>query len=319
MSRAFSDAANLFPVKGELALSHTIKEAALQVKVSSGQMSSWWAWDDLAFEEKLNRLQSELMTASIDTVFLLQVTTGLALENERVNISIDALIKAIGWKPRDVREREAMRLSVWRWLLVIEASEVTGQRKGKYHDALTKKQLLTEFWTPFIRITGIEYKAGRTDKRESPLRVSFVAGDTLNRYRNNSQVLSAIGDVLKIASLPSGKPTGAWARGIAPALNHLWRVNAKNAHKQNDQTVTFSRHFTRAELLRMYRAAPSVESILESPNPRRAIEYWSGAVEKIKQQGFISHYEEMGRSLPPVERRTRLRQATRHKDTQGVC
>jgi hypothetical protein len=161
MSRAFSDAANLFPVKGELALSHTIKDAALQVKVSSGQMSSWWAWDDLAFEEKLNRLQSELMTASINTVFLLQVTTGLALENERVNISIDALIKAIGWKPRDVREREAMRLSVWRWLLVIEASEVTGQRKGKYHDALTKKQLLTEFWTPFIRITGIEYEAGR--------------------------------------------------------------------------------------------------------------------------------------------------------------
>jgi hypothetical protein len=308
VSQAFSDSANHSPVKGEFALSHTVKDAALQVKISSGQMSSWWGWDDLALEEKLTRLQAELMTANTDTVFLLQVTTGLALKNERVTISIDDLIKAIGWKPRDVAEREAMRLAVWRWLLIIEASEVTGQRKGKYHDSLTNKQLLTEFWTPFIRITGIEYEAGReqrTDKKDSPLRVSFVAGDTLNKYRKNAQVLSAIGDVLQIASLPSGKPTGAWARGISLALNQLWRVNAKNGHRENDQTVKFSRNFTRAELLRMYRATPTVESVLESPNPRRAIEYWSGAVEKIKQLGFISHYEEKGRSLPPIEKRTR--------------
>jgi hypothetical protein len=265
-------------------------------------------WDDLQVEEKMTRLQAELMTVNIETVFLLQVTTGLALENEWVNISIDDLMKAMGWKPRDVRAREAMRLLVWRWLLIIEASEVTGQRKGKYHDSLTKKQLLIEFWTPFIKITGIEYEAGREqrpDKMESPLRVSFVAGDTLNKYRNNRQVVSGIGDVLQVASLPNGKPTGAWARGISLALNQLWRVNAKNGHRDNDRTVKFSRHLTRSELLRMYRAAPTVESAIDGPNPRRAIDYWYGAIEKVRRLGFISHYEEMGRSLPPIERRTR--------------
>jgi hypothetical protein len=295
------------PVKGELALSHTIKDAVLQVKVASGQMPSWWGWDHLQIEEKMTCLHAELMTVNIETVFLLQVITGFALKYDRVNISIDDLIKAIGWKPRDVREREAMRLLMWRWLLIIEASEVTGQRKGKYHDPLTKKQLLTEFWTPFIRITGIEYEAGReqrADKMEAPLRVSFVAGDTLNKYRNNRQVISGIGDVLQIASLPSGKASGAWARGLSLALNQYWRVNAKNGHRENS-TVSFSRHLTRSELLRMYRATPTVESVIDSPNPRRAVEYWSAAIEKIKGLGFIAQYEELGRALPPIERRTR--------------
>jgi hypothetical protein len=308
VSQAFSDAANLFPVKGEFALSHAIKDAALQVKVSSGQMSSWWAWDDLAIEEKLNRLRAELITASIDTVFLLQVVTGLALENERVNISIDDLIKAIGWKPRDVTEREPMRLLVWRWLLIIEATEVVGQRKGRYHDRLTNKQLLTEFWTPFMRITAIEYEAVRSvrrDRMQAPLRVSFVAGDTLNKYRNNGQVLSAIGDVLGIAKLPRGRVTGAWASGICLALNQVWRVNAKNGHRDNDRTVKFSRNFTRSELLGMFRPVPTVESILEGPNPLRAVVYWNGAVEEIRRLGLVSSYAEIGRTLPPVNRRTR--------------
>ena len=271
-------------------------------------MSQWWGWDGLALDEKMDCLHAELQTADINTVLLLQVVTGLALHNERVNIAIDDLIKAIGWEPYDAAQREQMRLSVWRWLLIIEASEVVGQRKGKYKDRDTGKQLLTEFWEPFIRLTGSEYEGGREqrdDKTESPLRVSFVAGDTLNKYRDNRGVLSDVGDVLQIARLSRGKPSGAWACAISLALNQLWRINAKHARPCFGGSVKFSRYFTRAELLGMYRVTSSVDSILNGPNPRRAAEYWDSAIAKLERLDLIGHYEETGRKLPSISARSK--------------
>ena len=302
---------NFEMLPGEIALVHTLGKYRHQVKVTPGQMPESFGWEPIAspYSQYL-RLGSYLLNQRpIDFVFLMHTVIEMALQNERCTVDTDDFIPALGWQPHKgkTKAREEMRLQIWQWLLVLEASEIIGVRRGVYRDP-AGKQIPVESWDPFIRITGKEFETGRQmrlDDVEAPLRVSFVAGETLNRFRGNSQILSFIGNIRKVGQLPFGKPKRAWARSICLALHQIWRTDASNAQdsrpgdEKNKASVKITRKITRYELLNMFEVEPYIKEIINGPNPQRAVQYWDGAIKELKspQLDIISYYKPMGRSL----------------------
>jgi hypothetical protein len=121
----------------------------------------------------------------------------------------------------------------------------------------------------------------------------------VQQWRGNHRVLSYFGDVRKLAAIPAGKPSGAWAQAIGLALQQWWREKSSTAipaltGDDNRLTVRFVQHPTRRLLLDMFPPTPTVDDILNSHDPGRAKSYWRDAITLLKQTGMIAHYRELG-------------------------
>ena len=172
----------------------------------------------------------------------------------------------------------------------------TEQRRGLYPDPDTKKK------TPVAIVDRLVTLGPRLmpeqqafDNSVPPYEISFKPGDALERYRGNRKVLTDYGNVRRIASIPAKQPSGRWARAIGLTLNQLWRQESKRAvikhsthgDQKNELQVQF-KPFTRRELLtEYYKAVPYVEDILNGTNPKRAREYWDGAIQHLKLKKVI--------------------------------
>jgi hypothetical protein len=278
-------------VIGELALRHVVREQPLQVKFLPGR----WLMECWPQAPSHETLYGELAMAGVPAVLLAHVTIGLALEQHEVTISLDDLMLLIGWKPRSSAERKDFRQRLWHLLMLLDSLLVIGTReRGVYRGA--DRQPLTNMTTQdaMISIVGRADAQLPIDGSVPPDEVTFVAGPWLNRFRENHQVLPHFGDVLRLAQLPDGQPSGAWARCIGLALQQFWREKAASsglghAGEDNTPTVRFSRLPTRRELLDMFPADPRFYyvTLLADGRPGRMLDYWNSAIMLLKQIDFI--------------------------------
>ena len=93
-------------------------------------------------------------------------------------------------------------------------------------------------------------------------------------------------DVRRVAAIPAGKPSGAWAQSAGLALHQKWRERA--AAERGPGT------FTRRELLDLFPPDPTLDDILASDTPHRARAFWRDAIGLLKQHGLLGHYREIG-------------------------
>jgi hypothetical protein len=297
-SIAIADGARLrrwYEIPGETALRHIIEGEPFQVKLTIGP---WQAWlGDATSHEDLRRA---LQTFTTQGALLLQLAVGLALQERHATLEIDDLIRLMGWQPRSTNERAEMRQTIYRWLSLLDSMAVIGKRRQEYTDKLTNERLDLTCTSALVRITEVRSVTQQTglSHGETPVSVTLTAGPFLDKLRGNKQVLQHFGNVQKLAELPAGKPSGAWALSIGLALNQLWRQGAKtaqinNAGDSNRKTVSFRFPFTRYRLLDMFRAEPWVENVLTSANPKRAQKYWCEAISLLQQQGVVGDYAEL--------------------------
>ena len=249
------------PVEGEIALWHQAEKAALKTKIGGPQLLDW-----LGAPATVESLREELRQAGLPSVLLLHTVLGASLERAEKNrlyvtVAVDDLITAIGWTPRSALERERRRRQVWRWLAILDSCQVIGQRPGKYRDPDTKREIDLTSLDALIRITGQRKPAQLAfDHSAPPLEVTYVAGPWIERWRGQRHILTYFGDVRKLAAIPAGKPSGAWAQAIGLALQQKWRERASYAqerHVGQDKhlTVDFGT-FTRRELLDLFPPNP---------------------------------------------------------------
>jgi hypothetical protein len=116
------------------------------------------------------------------------------------------------------------------------------------------------------------------DGSDAPIKFTLAPGDWLARFRGNHQALAWLGNTWKIASIPAGKPSGAWARAYAQALHQSWREKA----------AYDSPNFTREGLHLAYPSQPLLCDVLDGRNPCRAIEYDQDAWTILKEAGIIA-------------------------------
>lgn len=282
------------PVPGEPAMIHSAEGELLHAKLTAKPELNWWGDATVTHEH----LREQLETLEPAGVLCLHIATAWVIEEDRVTVKLNDLIKLIGWTPRSTAEREEMQRKVWIWLELFDAITIHGKRPGTYRDPLTRKKIDLTSSDAFIKIVGrrdAQQGQYKFDKENPPVEVSWVAGPWVDAYRHNRHILTDFGNVLALTGLPIGKPSGAWALSIGLALHQKWRERAPRAEERQKYstnsrtgettkklTVDFDRPFTRYELLNMLRPNPWVEDVLKSSNPQRAQKYWDDAIKLLK-------------------------------------
>jgi hypothetical protein len=208
------------PVEGEIALRHRVSEREpLQTKLVGAPLLGW-----LGMPNTLEGLQDELRHLGLPAVLLLHVCLGAALESASdqrlfVRHSIDEMIRAIGWQPRSREERADTRRKVWRWMAVFSALQVIGKRAGRYKDPDTGEVYDLTSRSELLHISErLDPEQLSFDPGQPPIAITYNAGPWIQQWRGNRRVLSYFGDVRKLAAIPAGKPSGAWAQAIGLAL-----------------------------------------------------------------------------------------------------
>lgn len=211
-------------------------------------------------------------------------------------IDFDDVIAKIGWDPRTTKDRREMHARIWEFIKFGERAHIVGKRSGTpYKDAHG-----TEFDTTVHGAIWRVMKTETPDQRsffevfETPIRAEIVVSKELTALLTNSKLAQYLEGAEMIGSIPGGKPSGAWARVIGPALLSFWRRHSQGA-------IDGSFTPTRRELLERYTAkVKPYQEILDSKNPARAIEYWCGALNMLADSGLLERTGEVLRTQKEI-------------------
>ncbi len=279
---------------GEFGLTH--HDAATEshhLRLEGGLIPDWFGRPS-----DIDSLRRELAATGHDGIALELLSIALVLRSDagHLDITIDELIARIGIDPRSTAERADARLRVWRILTILGAMRVVGARTSVVRDRVSGRTVRVESADPLITVSAWRHAGAQMplDAGVAPLKVTISASPWLTRLRGNRAALQEFGDLLAISEIPIRRPSGAWARAIGLALHQFWREQATRATygRAGDShrlTVRF-RDVTRRELLEMFPAHPSVDEVLSSGDPRRAIDYWDAAIAELKARRVIGRY-----------------------------
>jgi hypothetical protein len=172
----------------------------------------------------------------------------------------------LGAKEREQRAREYdLAFRFW--------SVIKPERKGRYKGENIVMQ------SPLLIYEAPYYKDGQSPFSgigvySTPKGFSFVDSSWMTEMKVNPSLTNSIGDLRRIAAIPTGKVAGDWAHSIARTALSLGRINAS-------RTGGVFR-LSRRELLTRIPPHTSVESILSGNTPKRAREYWERAIKLLK-------------------------------------
>jgi hypothetical protein len=296
-------------IEGMIAMLHAPKDSIMQTRFEPcSLLLGWWGKPTGA---ELETLQCELQNLEFDALVTYFVCLSWAVEDFQVTTTLDLIIEAIGRGTdarRSAKVRQSLRAKVWRWMLLFDSLAVIGARRGTWReprdgDKKREKVDPDKLYSrdALLKIIGTrDSEQGTFDNSTPPKEVTFVAGPWVNQWRGNREILSDFGNVRAIASIPRGKPSGAWAACIGFALNQKWREQAATAPitritKGEKKVVTQKfRPFTRRVLLaQLWRSDVDPEEILKSEHPERAKEYWNAAIKILQKDGIIGFYKEI--------------------------
>jgi len=208
-------------------------------------------------------------------------------------IEMDDVIKKIGWDPRTSAQRQEMRRRIWDYLRFCARANVMGNRTGVYRDPTSGQEISTRIEGPIWRFMKEErpLQPSLFAEEEVPLRVQIAVSPEWTRLTTTSSLAQFLPSGELLGSIPPDKSSGAWARVIGLALLSLWRRKPR-------ETIQGTLRPTRQELLTLYPPKIStLEEVLASNNPRRALEYWHSALGILVEKGVLAKSEEAAISL----------------------
>lgn len=244
-------------------------------------------------------LEAVTMTRNADEDFMvLYISRCLMPETALVGntraaatIDLDDVIAAVGWNPQSTEQRAEQRRRVWDFIKFVARAEIYGERTGKYFDKATGEAIDTYMQSPPWMIEEKQFEGKQPSLFDDPgdpvpLTVELVASREWTKITTKRDIAQFLpmGEVL--GAIPGGRPAGAWARVIGLVLCDFWRRSGSRKPARKDLLTTYPP------------ATGAVSDVLESPNPRRALEYWAGALRILVERGFIT---EAGEALVTYE------------------
>ncbi len=208
-------------------------------------------------------------------------------------IDLDDVMEKIGWYPSELKvaDREAKRAQIWNYLCYGNRAVVVGQRSGTYRDSATGEEISTRIQSPIWRIMSIERPVQRALLGEVPRRVQLVISKEWEPMLVSSRLAQYLPLAEVVGKIPPQKVAGDWARAIALVLARLWRMKPQ-------QFLAGEIRPTRRELLTHYKPkTKTVTELLESSNPKRAVNYWHDAVGILCDIGFLAREGEAEKSV----------------------
>ena len=182
--------------------------------------------------------------------------------------------------PRSQEERIRQRERVYNYLRFAERAHIVGRRSGRYVERATGRTLDTTLDGPIWRIMNVERVWGSIDQPPVRVEIAVSYGWTLCTSHPNLAQYLPLGETL--GAIPGAQPGGAWARVIGLALAGFWRRRPK-------QALDHSLRPTRRELLTRYTPQTTPPLVtLNGSDPRRALNYWRGALQILAEKGICT-------------------------------
>ena len=248
--------------------------------------------DELKDGHNIRTLENLIERQDVDAVFTVYYILGLLIpENPlpvnaapAVWVSIDDIIKKIGWEPRSAKEREEARQKIHSYLVFVSRASVTGVRRGLARDPDTRQNLQTRIDAPLWSFGAREraIQPSLLESYETPLKVELLVSREWLPFLTDPRLKQFLPFGERVAVIAPDQPRGAWARVIGITLLHFWRRNPR-------ETIERLRFPTRRELITAYtpKTAPAME-ILTGKNPIRALQYWEQALEQLVEQNILA-------------------------------
>lgn len=267
----------------EVGIVHAITgRSSLRTELVGAAMAEWFGMPAAP-----QALMDEIAAAGLPAALLLHEVVALVLEHPGyVDVALDDLIPAAGWgRPRSTVDRAEKRRRIWRWLTIYHAARVIGgrwrPRPGRGGDPMPMRDAL-------IVLGGVSVEGQLSlDGSAPPAMVTIGAGPYLAEHRSDRRMLTSIADVRRIAAIPAGKVSGAWAQALSLTLDQHWRQSAT--------APTGPLPLSREELLETFRPSPTVRDVLAGNNPDRARRYFTDALRDARKAGAIGPYVEPSR------------------------
>jgi len=245
---------------------HSIPGQPMHVRLSpSSMLLAWWSGPPTH-----ERLRAELKEAGAPAVLLAHVAVALLLERGKVTVSLAELRHAIGWTRRESDIVHDQLQRVWRMLLLVGSMPVIGKRNETYRDKRTRKTMNLVSEDPLLVVRGLRRDDDPGEATDIPHDVALDAGAWIDQYRGNRAILTDFGDVLQLARIPAGKPSGAWAQSVGLALNQRWRERSASATvatvgEDSHQTIRFRQPFTRDGVPTFSEGKPPLRIVATAP------------------------------------------------------
>lgn len=218
------------------------------------------------------------------------------LEEDTTPIWFDELIDLLHLPTRDSRgnrrqnARDEHRQWLWSLAQTWQQTVVVGARRGTY--TRDGKAIEIESDAPLILLDERLWDRRRRTHQLSfdggvPDGVVVKRGSLLERFAGDPRILPFFGNLRLLAELPTGKPIPTLAQTVGLALHQLWREKAARCA---GRMVTVRRKkvpeafvFTRRELCEEFPDDPPDWLLrLADERPRRAREYWDGAMKLLQ-------------------------------------
>jgi hypothetical protein len=213
-------------------------------------------------------------------------------------VDFDDVIAKIGWNPRSTVERREMHRRVYQFIQFGERAQVIGERRGKYKDKHTGEIINTVIRSSIWRIHRSEApeQGSLFPLEEVPVSVQLVISPDWEMILTSPQTAQYLPMGETLGAIPGNKPSGAWARVIGLSLASFWRRLPREA-------LDGSIKPTRRELVERYPPKTgTVDEILSSTQPNRALDYWCSALDILVEMGFL---ENSGETLVKIEAQKR--------------
>lgn len=208
-------------------------------------------------------------------------------------IDLADVMEKIGWYPSKLSKEKAteLRARLWRYLVYGDRAVVVGARTASYVNKATGEALPTRVDSAIWRIMSIERLEKEAALGDVPARVEIVISKEWEPLLTSARLAQylPLGELL--GSIPPNKVAGDWARSVGLVLASLWRRKPR-------ETVAGTIKPTRRELLTTYTPKTrTVEELLATNKPRRAVEYWRDALGILVERGFIASKGEAALSV----------------------
>ncbi len=216
-------------------------------------------------------------------------------------IDLNDVIEKIGWmaeKP-DAAKREQLRAQIWDFLQFGQRAVVVGKRSIPYRDPVTKQEISTQIESPVWAVTDARRpKSSGADAQLAPVKARVIISEQWETMLRDPLLCQhmPLGELL--GSIAPHKVGGDWARLIGLSLARLFRMKPR-------EMLTGEYSPTRRQLLTHYTPkTQTVESLLSSDKPKRAVTYYREALNILAEKGLIAR---TGDAAPDVTPATMLR------------
>jgi hypothetical protein len=248
--------------------------------------------------ERLTRVQdSDFALTTLYIVSALAPPAPLPHDRAAVGwIDLNDVMAKIGWYPskRSSAVCDTLRNQVWGYIIYASCALVMGERSVDYIDPHSGKALPTAVDSSIWKIMSEQRPLQDSlfdEAKPAPVRVQIVISKQWEPLLTDARLAQYLPLAELLGSIPSGQVAGDWARSIGLALARLWRMRPR-------ETLIGGVKPTRRELLTHYTPKKkTIEELLDSDNPMRAVKYWAKALDMLVKKGLIQSSGEAARSL----------------------